>query len=357
MENIKKYIPYLLLGLLIYFCSHLTVNAESKVNYSNAWQTFSIGYCDSLSCVNNGYLPSSVIPNTNENSYFWLPPNDATNNKIYYAFSARAGFTGFEVSSNKTYKIVLDFKYGGLLKISLTDWQNVKCGLFNGVDYDYSKSSACTSIYDTENNQIIIYATFVQSGSGISFSIDSSSGNGLVFQTQDAYQQGIKFTNATISKFDEGEQLLINITNAINNQIDVFKKFSSVTNEKLEEINNYLTDDSDPSSDISSLGNVQGLLPPGPVDSLLNIPFEFMSILVNSLSGTCVPLSGTFVFDKTFTIPCFESLYDEFPSSLMIFIDTLPSAFLLIKYFKNLYKKVDRAVSLETSADDEWGCL
>ena len=125
----------------------------------------------------------------------------------------------------------------------------------------------------------------------------------------------------------------------------------------MEEINNYLTDDSDPSSDISSLGNVQGLLPPGPIDSLLNIPFEFMSILINSLSGTCVPLSGTFVFDKTFTIPCFESLYDEFPSSLMIFIDILPSAFLLIKYFKNLYKKVDRAVSLETSADDEWGCL
>lgn len=129
------------------------------------------------------------------------------------------------------------------------------------------------------------------------------------------------------------------------------------TNDKLDDLNNYLNDDSDPNVDISSLGNVQGVLPTGPVDSLLNIPFEFLSIMISSMSGTCVPLSGTFVFDQVFTLPCYDSFFDEVPESLMIFIDKIPAAFLLIKYFKRLYKKVDRAVSLDSNSDDEWGVL
>lgn len=130
------------------------------------------------------------------------------------------------------------------------------------------------------------------------------------------------------------------------------------TNKKIDDMNKFLKDDTEPKSDISSLGNVQGLLPSGPVDTLLNIPFTFLSVVNNSLSGSCVPLTGTFVFNSSLTIPCFGSMfYDNVPESLMVFINLIPSAFLLIGYFKHLYKKVDRAVSLETTDDDEWGVL
>lgn len=150
-----------------------------------------------------------------------------------------------------------------------------------------------------------------------------------------------------------------------NEKLDTLNNNQKQTNEKLdtlnksvEDTNKFLKDDTEPNSDISSLGNVQGLLPVGPVDTLLNIPFTFLSVVNNSLSGTCVPLTGTFVFNSTLTIPCFGSMfYDNVPEGLMVFINLIPSAFLLISYFKHLYKKVDRAVSLQSTDEDEWGVL
>lgn len=147
-------------------------------------------------------------------------------------------------------------------------------------------------------------------------------------------------------------------TQAIIDKITESNKTQQETNEKLDEIDDYLKDDTEPNVDISGLGNVSGLLPAGPLDTLLNIPFNFLSVVVSSLGGVCVPLSGTFVFDSTLTLPCFsEQIYDDIPASLMVFINLIPTAFLLIKYFKHLYKKVERATSLESTADDEWGCI
>lgn len=143
-----------------------------------------------------------------------------------------------------------------------------------------------------------------------------------------------------------------------NNKLDNVNSAIGDTNNKLNETNDYIKDDTAPSSDISVLGNVQGIFPPGPVDSLLNIPFQFLSVLTSSFGGVCVPMSGTFVFDSTLTLPCFsEVFYSNVPAALMVFINTIPSAFILIKYFKHLYKKVDRAVNMNANADDEWGVL
>lgn len=152
-----------------------------------------------------------------------------------------------------------------------------------------------------------------------------------------------------------------NTNTIIQNNDDNANKITGSVDKNTEEnkkTNDFIMDDTEPNSDISSLGNVQGLLPPGPVDSLLNIPFKFLSVIVSSLGDLCVPLSGKFVFNSTLTLPCFTSLfYDRVPSSLMIFINLIPSAFILINYLKHLYKKVDRAMSMETTSDDEWGVL
>ena len=132
------------------------------------------------------------------------------------------------------------------------------------------------------------------------------------------------------------------------------------TNEELGEMNDYIQDDTPASTedvDLDSLGTVSGLLPAGPVDSLLNVPFTFLSVLTSSMGGVCVPITGTFVFDSTLSIPCFDSFYDEVPDYLMNFINLIPAGFILIMYFKHLYKKVERAVSLQTTADDEWGVI
>lgn len=154
------------------------------------------------------------------------------------------------------------------------------------------------------------------------------------------------------------------INNANKNQqqtnegLDDINKTQQETNKKIDETNDYLMDDTPPESDISVLGNVTGLLPAGPVDSLLNIPFNFLSILTSSFGGVCREITGTFVFGSTLTIPCFSSIfYDKVPNTLMIFLDIIPTAFMLITYFKHLYKKIERATSLETNSDDEWGVI
>ncbi len=151
------------------------------------------------------------------------------------------------------------------------------------------------------------------------------------------------------------------ILNNITNQNQTIINQNEQTNETLNDINSTLNDDTEPNSDISSLGGVSGYLPEGPVDSLLNIPNYFLSTTISSLGGTCTPFTGKFVFDTDLSLPCFgDTFYQNdgtISSALMTFIDLIPSTFILIKYFKHLYKKVDRAVSMETNSDDEWGVI
>lgn len=124
-----------------------------------------------------------------------------------------------------------------------------------------------------------------------------------------------------------------------------------------QDIYDFMTDTTPPSVDDDNISGVSGLLPPGPVDSLLNIPPKYLSRTINSLNGTCSPLRFNFVFDQPMEFPCFETMYNQFPSSVKIFTEIVPAGFILILYFKHLYKKVDRATSLESNSDDEWGVI
>lgn len=239
------------------------------------------------------------------------------------------------------------------------------------LDFKFQNGGACVS-YDAQGHVQFI-------GRYVMFTIDFMipSGSSLGFSNYTLYSNSsdnfsMKFISYKISYNDEAikEDIIDNnnqnTQDIINNQdknnqdlIDNQNKNQEETNKRLDAINDTLNDDTPPNSDISGLGNVQGLLPPGPVDSLLNIPFKFLSIIVSSFgnSDTCKPMKFNFVFDCSIELPCFDSFYSQIPDYLMIFIDTIPAGFMLIYYFKNLYKKIDRAVSMETTADDEWGVI
>lgn len=164
----------------------------------------------------------------------------------------------------------------------------------------------------------------------------------------------INKVNTLIVQQDELKAKLddfISANNQTNSKLDE-------TNKNLKETNDFLKDDTEPDVDVSSLATVSGMLPAGPVDSLLNIPFKFLSVISSSISGTCVPVQTSWVFDSNLTLPCFsEQFYNDVPTVLMNFLSLIPSAFILITYFKYLYKKVDRAVSMNSTADDEWGVI
>lgn len=188
----------------------------------------------------------------------------------------------------------------------------------------------------------------------------NKNGGGLV--STDVYFVGMRVSYAGQDALSSSEVAEIVQAEAytINENIDSMKEQQEETNQKIQETNDYLMDDTAPDSDISSLGNVQGLLPAGPVDSLLNIPFKFLSVITSSMGGSCTPVSGNFVFDSELTLPCFSELIwdnNSVPTDLLNWLSLIPSAFILIKYFKHLYKKVERAVSMETTSDDEWGVI
>lgn len=231
----------------------------------------------------------------------------------------------------------------------------------------YLTNTSC--VFDTYNNNTITctvvpdstyeYINHVQvsftHGPGAGWLSNTYRGNStFTVDTTDTYYNELNEINSSINK----QSIAINgvkdaITDGFDDLSGKLVDQSNITNDIYED----LTDDSYPDSDISSLGSVSSLLPAGPVDSLLAIPVTFLNKTITALGGTCSPFTFTFVFDEEMTFPCFEDLYDEFPAALKIFCDTIPAGFLLIAYFKHLYKKVDRATSLNADSNDDWGVI
>lgn len=129
-----------------------------------------------------------------------------------------------------------------------------------------------------------------------------------------------------------------------------------------EEQKNFVTSTDTPeASDIANSDSLPsvGLLPSGPLDSLLLLPLNIMNSIFSSLGGSCSPVVAPLPYvDQDVTFPCFgDTIYKGSFAPLNILIGSVGSALILFYYFKHLYKKVDRATSLETTDDDEWGIL
>lgn len=236
--------------------------------------------------------------------------------------------------------------------VKTTDYDNNGFGFTSNAVCTFVAPSQITGVairYVIGANTTSVKSLVLNSGlSTGSYTTDPGEGTLII-------QNAIENTNNIINNQNQNTDDIISEIQDMNG--DVVTSVDALNNQ-LKDLNDYLNDNTKPNVDISSLGNVSGLLPAGPIDTLLNIPFNFLSVVVSSLGGVCVPLSGTFVFDSTLTLPCFsEQIYDDIPASLMVFINLIPTAFLLIKYFKHLYKKVERATSLESTSDDEWGCI
>lgn len=159
-------------------------------------------------------------------------------------------------------------------------------------------------------------------------------------------------------------------TNAINSGFDQQHKDnqqaleeSKKQTEAMEQTKDFVTDSSTPdASDIANADSLPsvGLLPAGPIDSLLLLPLNIMNSITSSLGGSCSPIVAPLPFSdgQSLTFPCFgDTIYSGDFSIMATLVGSVASAFILYEYFKHLYKKVDRATSLETSDEDEWGIL
>ncbi len=160
------------------------------------------------------------------------------------------------------------------------------------------------------------------------------------------YQQGIG------SAIDE--QSII-----IQNQTDKIVDTQKETNQKLDNLNDSLTSEESPNLD--SLQNSSGWLPPGPIDSILNLPLSLLNNLNTNLSKKCQPVEVNLPYvDSTLSLPCLNTIYSQMGnlSSWINGVGIVAAAFILFKYFINLYKWVDDTLTFrENNWLDNWGGL
>lgn len=133
-------------------------------------------------------------------------------------------------------------------------------------------------------------------------------------------------------------------------------------NDILQGTHDFITDSSTPNpGDIATSDSLPsvGMLPPGPLDSILLLPLNIMNSITSSLGGSCTPIVAPLPFvGKNIEFPCFgDTIYKGEFAPLSNLVGVVASAFILYGYLKHLYKKVDRATSLESNDEDEWGVL
>lgn len=128
------------------------------------------------------------------------------------------------------------------------------------------------------------------------------------------------------------------------------------TNDKLDSINDSITSTDSPNLD--ELNNFVGYLPPGPLDSILNIPLTVLNSFLNNLNGQCKPVNITLPFvENTFELPCMYSFLSQMTgfTTLMDWISNICGTILLIKYLLTLYNWINNQTSLNEKNNDDWG--
>ena len=130
------------------------------------------------------------------------------------------------------------------------------------------------------------------------------------------------------------------------------------TNKNLNDLNSNLTDSSDPNL---AIGDVAGWLPPGPVDSVLNLPLTILNSLITNLSNrtcTSVDLPLPYV-DKTIQLPCLSTIFNQTGFTDVLNTISVPFAiFIYINTLIKLYGWVDKTLQFREehwNDVDQWG--
>lgn len=204
-------------------------------------------------------------------------------------------------------------------------------------------------LWDETNNKLLTFVTdtyyFSTSQNNIGFYIyvePNFNGNSTKFWVQ----------------VNEGSSSSYCPFGSYSSKIDETNDKLDETNNQLGDLNNNITDDSVP--DIDGLGDSAGWLPPGPLDSVLNLPLSLFNSLTTNLNKSCSAISIPLPYvKKNLTIPCINSLYEKIGVSTFItWLGVVVSGFMLYTYLLKLYKWIEDRISLnETHSVDNWGGL
>ena len=141
-----------------------------------------------------------------------------------------------------------------------------------------------------------------------------------------------------------------------SNKLDEANETSKGIFGKLKDLFNWLTNDDD--ADVSSAGDTAGWLPPGPIDSIINLPLTMLTNINSSLNKTCSPLEVNLPYvNKSVEIPCLNTIFNQITglNSFWTWVGLISSVLILYRYLIELYKYYDRLTTLQANFISDWG--
>lgn len=337
----KRKIMIILVLIISFFSFVLLVKADEQITISDTYFR--------LDTANSQILPGYIETNySNVNDLFDLlniyvaPSQTLKKDYIYKAvfiisthvshgdtvahFSSRTGYRSFG-------RRVGSSEYGEGITYLSSEYEDLTTGNF-AQGYRYT-----------------VYFRATADLSGILLQVFKKSNN-----IQDAlYMDRFKYEGAAIYQVSNSDNAINTIIDILGSQNQTIIDQNNQTNNKLDDLNNNITDETLP--DTSEFGDVAGWLPAGPVDSILTLPLNVLNSISNSLNSNCSSVNLPLPFiKKELSLMCGTEFYKNI-SGLNIFLNTLFTilgGITLYKYFVYLYNWIDRIASLKEK-DEKWG--
>lgn len=289
--------------------------------------------------------------------------------RTYYISEFRT-FAFANYKQGNYYTLNFEYNVGSYVQVDDSVIKNhFKVHMYDGSDYtiDVPNASIDCSFNNTSKvGKISVVFLAPTSGSHLrimfgdyTYNYNSSNPSIFAMNGQDTYNQGFRvylisveetqdLNNALLSQITIQNQTMINQNQQIIDN-------SNKTNQNLEDIESSITSEEAPNLD--ALEDSAGWLPPGPVDSILNLPLSLFNNLSSALSNTCQPVQATLPFINTsITLPCISSLYEQIGiQSFLNWVGVVVGCIILYNYFIALYKWVDDTLTFRENTMPDWG--
>ena len=291
-------------------------NTESIINSNKETQEIikdqfnTKNYCNNI--VYNSYINKNYLE-------FYFDKSKISKNEFYMSFT-----TDDSLSGNSIYLC-----FGN------------DCTFITAITCD--SNSLCSNSFSLKND---LYSSL----------INSTSTDNLHFRI---YKNNASFTllnNSFISNSLNSSNYCEYGSYTTTNKLDEANETSKGIFGKLKDLFNWLTNNDE--ADVSSAGDVAGWLPPGPIDSIINLPLTMLNNINSSLNKTCSPLEVNLPYvNKSVEIPCLNTIFNQITglTNFWTWVGLISSVLILYRYLIELYKYYDRLTTLQANFISDWG--
>ncbi len=347
----RKYSLFLLTFITIFLCNINFAKAENiQTNFKN-W-----GFNDLLNDGGSVWRSADGLSTT-----IWV-------NSKWGLLAQLDIYINGDFKANETYitRFTLNFEYADNSLSQFPSWKFDK--FLTQAILTANDSNYCSNISNNSNTNYTFECSFTpkanKSSEYIYFYIPSSIRNyNALYPITGVFQPGnqtkMSISSLSTERYDNSNQVIINQNQTIINQNNETNKKLDETNKNLDNINNSLTSEDLPETD--KLNNLVGFLPPGPVDSILNIPLSVLNSFLNVLSSSCQPVTIKLPFvENSIKLPCMYEYLSKMTgfTTFMNWASSIGGTILLISYLINLYTWVDNELTLREQTwndQDQWG--